>query len=181
MRRRLLAAPTGTLTRLPAGMAVGLLLLPPLADPAAANDTKSGIEIIDYGIYSLNITRRVAAPGDVSRERNIVANVRVIRKERTILAQPERSFGYQFRITDPALARKRIVLRTIFPKLTNPTTGASASSQKRVISVRLNAPIYDGYRFDYKWEMAEGIWRFQIVIDGKVVSEQRFKVVVPLN
>jgi hypothetical protein len=158
------------------------LLAPVLAVPeAAANGSKNGIEIIDYGIYSLSVTRRVAAPGDVSRERNIVADVRVIRKEREILAQPERSFGYQFRITDPALAGKRIVLRTIFPKLTNPATGKSATRQERVIQVRLNAPIYDGYRFDYRWEMAEGIWRFQIVVDGKVVSEQRFKVVVPLN
>jgi hypothetical protein len=169
MPRYLRASPTGLL--------LVLLVLP--ASPSRA--AQSGLDIIDYGIYSLRVTRRVEAPGDVSRERNVVSDVRLIRKEREIIAQPGRSFGYQFRITDPALAGRPIVLRTIYPRLTNPETGHSATRQERVIRVRPGVPVYDGYRFDYRWEMAEGIWRFQIVIDGKVVSDQRFKIVVPLN
>lgn len=175
MRTRPIAAPA----RPPIVLLLAALLLLPAAAPGA--ESKNGIEIIDFGIYSLNVTRRVQAPRDVSLERNIVANVKVIRKDREIAAQPGRSFGYQFRITDPALAGKRITLRTTFPKLTNPATGKSATSQERTIIARPGEAIYDGYRFDYRWEMAEGIWRFQILIDGKLVSDQRFKIVVPLN
>jgi hypothetical protein len=157
-------------------------MLAVLLVPAAARaDSQNGIEIIDYGIYALSVTKRVSAPGDVSLERNIVSNVRVIRQDRVIAAQPGRSFGYQFRITDPALAGKRLTLRTTFPTLTNPASGKSATSQERTIVAQLGAPIYDGYRFDYRWEMAEGIWRFQVLVDGKVISDQKFKIVVPLN
>lgn len=170
MRRHLLGAL--------AGIVAALLLAPTVGLRA---ETKNGIEIIDFGIYSLTVTRRVSAPGDVSLERNIVANVKVLRKDRVIAAQPGRSFGYQFRIVDPALAGRRLTLRTTFPELTNPETGKKSTSQERTIVAQLNAPMYDGYRFDYRWEMAEGIWRFQILADGKLISEQRFKIVVPLN
>ncbi|MEQ8698294.1 MAG: DUF3859 domain-containing protein [Bauldia litoralis] len=170
MRRHLLGALAGI---------VAALLMAPTAGLRA--ETKNGIEIIDFGIYSLTVTRRVSAPGDVSLERNIVANVKVLRKDRVIAAQPGRSFGYQFRIVDPALAGQRLTLRTTFPELTNPETGKKSTSQERTIVAQLNAPMYDGYRFDYRWEMAEGIWRFQILADGKLISEQRFKIVVPLN
>lgn len=176
MRRHILAAP--------AGLLIALLLIPaggPRADDANAAASANGIEVIDYGIYSLTVTRRVPAPDDVSLERNIVANVKVLRKDRVIAAQPGRSFGYQFRVTDPALAGRRITLRTTFPELTNPDTGKRSSSQERTIVAQVGAPIYDGYRFDYRWEMAEGIWRFQVLVDGKLISDQRFKIVVPLN
>lgn len=153
----------------------------PGKDDAARKAAANGIEIVDYGIYSLDVARRVPAPGDVSLSRNIVTNLKVIRQEREIAAQPGRSFGYQFRVTDPALAGRPLTLRTVFPELTNPETGKSATTQERVIVAEPGSLIYDGYRFDYGWEMAEGIWRFQIVSDGKILSEQRFKIVVPLN
>ena len=44
-----------------------------------------------------------------------------------------------------------------------------------------NELLYDGYRFDYDWEMAEGIWTFQILHNGKVIGEKKFKVIIPMN
>ena len=41
--------------------------------------------------------------------------------------------------------------------------------------------VYFGYTFDYGWEIAEGIWTKQILYNGKVIAEKKFKIIVPLN
>lgn len=136
----------------------------------------------DYGIYDATVTGQVSAPRDISGQRNVVSNVRLIRKTRVLAAYPGRSFGFRFRITDPALLGKRLVLRTKFPKMTNPKTGQASTGQTRDFLVStVNTPQYDGYRFDYRWEMAEGIWSFEVMYNGKVLTKQEFKVIVPLN
>jgi hypothetical protein len=143
---------------------------------------KGPMQVIDFGIYKLNVSSTIKAPGDVSLERNVVSNIKIARQARKIMAQPGRSFGFRFRITDPGLVGKRLTLRTIFPKLTNPKTGRSAVSQDRTfVAQGIHITYYDGYRFDYRWEMAEGIWRFQLLDGNRVLSEQRFQIVVPLN
>ena len=42
----------------------------------------------------------------------------------------------------------------------------------------LNQLVLNAYRFDYDWEMAEGMWRFQVVHRGRVIAEKAIKVVV---
>ena len=66
--------------------------------------------------------------------------------------------------------------------MTNPKTGQSATN----VSTQLQVPatgetLTDFFRFDYRWEMAEGIWAFQVIHKGKVIAEQRFKVILGLN
>lgn len=162
-----------------AAMIVALALLVPGRAGFAASDI---LVIEDYGIYDAAVTGQVDAPQDISGARNIVANVRLIRKTREFAAQPGRSFGFRFRVTDPALLGKRLTLRTRFPKMTNPKTGKVSTAQEREFLVSTTDTVqYDGYRFDHRWEMAEGIWSFEVLYNGKVLTKQTFKVIVPLN
>lgn len=155
---------------------------PAIAKSGAKPGTKGAVVVIDYGIYTLNVTRTVKAPGDISLERNVVSNIKLMRRARQIMAQPGRSFGFRFRVTDPALIGKRLTLRTIFPKMTNPANGKSATHNDRPFVANSPTTVhYDGYRFDYRWEMAEGIWKFQLLDGNRVVAEQTFKIIVPLN
>ena len=84
-----------------------------LALPAAATDR--GVQIIDYGIYDHVVTEVIPEPKDVAGERTTVANIRL--REQTLLidAQRGRMFGYQFKVTDPALYGKTLATRKIFP------------------------------------------------------------------
>lgn len=152
---------------------------------AGARGALAGSDILaieDYGIYDAVVTGQVDAPQDISGQRNIVGNIKLIRKTRELAAYPGRSFGFRFKVTDPSLLGKRLVLRTRFPKMTNPETGKVSTGQEREFLVStINTVQYDGYRFDYRWEMAEGIWSFEIIYDGKVLTKQTFKVIVPLN
>lgn len=138
------------------------------------------VEIKDYGFYDLSVDGSVPAPEDISGSRNIVSNIRLQRQTEEIDAQLGRSFGFRFRITDPALYGQQLTLRTIFPPLTNPESKRTMVTQDRPFT-GTNEVLYDGYRFDYDWEMAEGIWTFQILHNGKVIGEKKFKVIIPMN
>lgn len=156
----------------------GLVLAAAAAAPAQSN---AAITVLDFGIYKLSVERQVKAEGDVSGQRNVVANIRLFQRTRTVFAQLGRSFGYRFRVADPKLQGRLLTLRTIFPKLRNPRTGRSGTSQSRTFTAMAGSVYYDGYRFDHRWELAEGYWRFQILDGGKLIHEEKLRVVVPLN
>jgi hypothetical protein len=154
-----------------------LVLTLALAAPAWASGQ---VEIKDFGFYDLSVDGSVPAPEDISGSRNVVSNIRLQRQTEEIDAQLGRSFGFRFRVTDPALMGKQLTLRTVFPPLTNPESKRTMTTQDRPF-IGSSELLYDGYRFDYDWEMAEGIWTFQILHNGKVIGEKKFKVIIPMN
>jgi hypothetical protein len=160
----------------------GLALLVIAALPAlAADGDRRYITILDYGIYEHRVDRFEAEPRHISRERVIVSSVRLLRKADEVDAQPGRMFGFQFRVSDPALVGQTITLRRVVPPLTNPATGETATTIERdVVISHENQLVLNAYRFDYGWEMAEGMWRFQVVYKGEVIAEKAIKVIVPM-
>jgi hypothetical protein len=155
------------------------LFLAAAARPAAAADR--GVEIVDYGIYDHTVTQVIPEPKDVAGERTTVANVRLREKTQVIDAQRGRMFGFQFRVTDPALFGKTLVTRKIVPRLTNPKTGRSATSVQGEVIAHGSTLFLNAYGFDYDWERAEGEWTFQVLHEGKVLAEKKFKVILPMN
>jgi hypothetical protein len=152
------------------------LLLLLAAFTAAPVGAAGQVQIQDYGVYDLSVDGTVPAPEDVSGSRNIVSNIRLQRQTAEIDAQLGR-----FRITDPSLVGKTLTLRTTFPPLTNPESKRRMSTQDRTFVVTGTGDLlYDGYRFDYDWEMAEGTWTFQVLDGARVIAEQKFKVIVPM-
>jgi hypothetical protein len=153
------------------------------AAPAlAADGDRQRVDILDYGIYEHRVDRFEAEPKHISRERVIVSSVKLLRKADEVDAQPGRMFGFQFRVTDPALVGHTLTLRRIVPPLTNPATGETATTIERdVVISHENQLVLNAYRFDYGWEMAEGMWRFQVVVNGEVIAEKAIKVIVPMN
>ena len=143
--------------------------------------TTPGIEIIDHGLYATSHERVEKAPDQIAGEREIVSNVRLIRKTRKFTAQIGRTFGFRYRVRDPALAGATLTFRLKFPRLTNPMTGISRTSQDVPQKVDVGTTRFEAYGFDHRWEIAEGVWTMQIRYKGKVLAEQRFLVLVPLN
>lgn len=170
-------------TGLPARALAALALLALAAAPALAGDGgRQRIAILDYGIYAHHVERVEPEPRHVSRERVIVSGVTLLRKADEVDAQPGRMFGFQFRVSDPALVGRTITLRRMVPPLTNPATGETATTIERDISItQANQLVLNAYRFDHGWEMAEGLWRFQVVFEGEVIAEKAIKVVIPMN
>lgn len=159
--------------------AASLVCLLAAVDTAAA--AGPSVDVIEYGLFKTSGVRRIAMPRSVSGEMNLVSHVRLIRKATVIAAQPGRSFGWRYRFRGLAPGAT-VTLRTLHPALTNPKTGLTMAFSERLVRVDRPQNIrYTGYTFDNAWEMAEGEWRFQVVYKGRVIGEQPFKIVVPLN
>lgn len=148
------------------------------AAPALGQEVS--VEVIDHGIYDVTVVGRLPAPQDVARERNILRDIQLEQATRRVAAMPGRSFGYRYRVHAPP--GTMLTLRTRFPPLTNPETGETVRVQDRAIVANGTGTVrFDGYRFDYGWEMAEGDWVFQILHNGRVLAEERFRVVILMN
>lgn len=158
-----------------------LLTVLPVAAFSGPAQSGSSISVVDYGIYKLSVVHRAEAQRAIGSERNVVSNIRIFRRTRTVFAQLGRSFGYRFRIADPTLLGRQLTLRTAFPPLEDPQTGRSGTSQSRPFMPLSSGVYYDGYRFDFMWELAEGLWRFQLLDGEKLLHEEVLRVVVPLN
>jgi hypothetical protein len=170
---RTLARPTA-----PRAWLAALVLVLGATDAARA---ERGVEIVDFGIYDHVVTEIVPEPKDVAGERSLVANVRVREQTLVIDAQKSRMFGFQFRVTDPALIGQPLTIRKLVPRLTNPKTGASATVVESEITAQAGTLHLNAYGFDYDWERAEGEWTFQVIHRGKILAEKKFKVILPMN
>lgn len=168
----------------PAFAALAMLVWAAAPSRAADGDVKRAqrVEIVDHGIYEHTVERFEAEPRHISGERVIVSRVTLMRKTDEVDAQPGRMFGFQFRVTDPALFGQTLTLRRVVPPLTNPTTGRTSTVIERDVLIAQEGQIVlNAYRFDYGWEMAEGLWRFQVVWKGEVIAEKVIKVIVAMN
>lgn len=148
---------------------------------AAAAQADRRIEIVDYGVYDHVVTQVIPEPKDVAGERTTVTNIRVREQTVVIDAQRGRMFGFQFRVTDPALYGKTLNTRKIVPRLTNPKTGRSATTVEGEFTAEPGTVFLNAYGFDYDWERAEGEWTFQVLYRGQVLAEKKFKVILPMN
>jgi len=148
---------------------------------ASATDIRTnGAKVLDYGIYSHNVLGYTDAPNDISGQRFTAANVKLLRRTQTILAQLNLTFGVRYRVTYPKLLGKRLTIAVRFPKMTNPANGKTGT---KLIDhfVATGQERRELFRFDYTWEMAEGRWLFQVLDGSNVVVEIPFKVIVGVN
>ena len=162
-----------------AAVAFALLALPVLA-PARAQAEQPRIEILDHGIYATGTRTTVPMPISVSGKMNVVANVRLLQATREVMGQLGTSFGFRYRVhgvPDGAT----VTIRTRHPRLTHPDTGKSMNYGEREQTVTDGGERYTGYSFDASYEIAEGEWSFQILYQGRVIGEQKFRVIVPMN
>jgi hypothetical protein len=165
--------------RLLAAAAFALLAMPSLAPSRAVAD-QPRVEILDHGIYATGTRTTVPMPVSVSGKMNLVSNVRLLEATREVMGQLGTSFGFRYRVhgvPDGAT----VTIRTRHPRLTDPDTGKSMTYGERDQTVTSGGDRYTGYSFDASYEIGEGEWSFQIIYEGRVIGEQKFRVVVPMN
>lgn len=141
---------------------------------------QDGVRIFDYGIYAYSDLGVIEAPEDISGRRFAAADVRLLRRTQTILAQSGLAFGLRFRVRDPALIGKTLTFVIRFPRMTDPRTGRSGDILvDRFLAIGIVRRQL--FRFDHLWEMAAGRWTMTLLDGRRVVAEVPFKVVVAFN
>ena len=148
--------------------------------PLLAAADQPRVEVLDYGTYATGTRTSVPMPVSVSGKMNLLSHVRLTQETREIMGQLGTSFGFRYRVhgvPDGAT----VTIRTRHPRLTDPDTGKSMNYGEREQAVNAGEERYTGFSFDATYEIAEGEWSFQVIYEGRVIGEQKFKVVVPIN
>jgi len=139
-------------------------------------------KIATYGTYEIvESGKPEKAERTVAGEVKPVENRRLIQQTDEIMGQLGNTFGFEVDLEGLPPGAVNLVVRTIHPALTNSDTGRTMTVSEYDWPVAAREKVYFGFTFDYRWEIAEGIWTKQLVYDGKVIAEKKFKVIVPLN
>lgn len=74
-----------------------------------------------------------------------------------------------------------LTIRTVHPPLTNPETGRTTRISEYDQDVTRRRNVFFGFTFTHLWELAEGEWVRQFFYRGRLLAQQRFRVVIPMN
>jgi len=150
-----------------------------MAETAAAEPRG---KIVAFGRYEIvESGRPEKAERTVAGEVKPVQTHRLVQQTEEIMGQLGNTFGIEVDLEGLPPGPVNLVIRTLHPQLTNSETGKTMTVSEYDWTVLQRQKVYFGFSFDYRWEIGEGIWTKQVVYNGKVIAEQKFKVVVPLN
>ncbi len=144
------------------------------AEPSARITGFGRYEIVESG-------NPEKADRTVAGEVKPVQTRRLLEETHEIVGQLGNTFGIEIDFTGLPPGPVTLVVRTLHPPLSNPDTGKTMTVSEYDWPVAGRDKVYFGFTFDYRWEIAEGWWTKQIVYDGKVIAEKKFKIIVPLN
>lgn len=150
----------------------------PGAGPVQAQPT---IAISNYGEYRTQRSgESLREPRTAAGSITFLSGVRLVNRTTVVFGQLGRDFGVEIDLQGFGETPVRLTIRTVHPPLTNPETGRTTriSEYRQEVEDRRN--VYFGYTFSYLWELAEGEWVKQFLYRGRVLAEQRFRVVVPM-
>lgn len=149
---------------------------------AAAAAAEPRAAIVGYGQYEIvDAGKPEKAERTVAGEVRPVETRRLVKQTDEIVGQLGNTFGIEIDLKGLPPGPVKLVIRTLHPKLTNAETGKTLTTSEYDWMVTARDKVYFGFTFDYRWEIAEGYWTKQILHDGKVLAEKRFKIIVPMN
>ena len=150
------------------------LLFIGIAAPARA---ELQLEIVEYGLYSVEIANRSPTADGVGR--SAVRNVCHLATTTTVPAKLDVDFGLRFRVRGvPPGEVVSLIKVVVFPREVTPPGGpAPIRSYARTFNQRAGELAYIGYGFDAAWELMPGVWTFQLFAEKRLLLEQRFTVV----
>ena len=155
-------------------MALGLLLLALV--PAEAQQV-TGIEIVEHGIYTTDITGQQSSSSGIVNQ--TVANAKLALTTTTVAMQKGVEFGFRYRISGtPADATVQIRKVVVFPAPGLTPPGKPTVRQNELPLTRhIGGTFYAGYSLDDPFELVPGKWTFQLWWNNRKMAEQSFTVV----
>lgn len=146
-------------------------------DLATYNAFVEKITIIEYGLYSANLSEGIEVANTNSGKISNASNIRLIEKTTAIAARLGTTFGLTYMVSGPPLDESvEITVKIISPPIHNPLRNKTSKVQSYSLHKQLNERTYDLYTFEQPWELVPGKWVMQILYKGKVMAAQTFIV-----
>jgi hypothetical protein len=136
------------------------------------------IEIVSYGIYTLDVTQSERAASGLLH--NTFTNIRHAATTTTIPARQGVNFGFKFHVTGWPTGQTvefRKVALFPAPGLKSPTSAEPMRKDEVKLTETIGETSYTGYTFDDPWELVPGEWTFQLWSGNRELAEKTFTVV----
>jgi hypothetical protein len=163
--------------------ALALLILVACTGSGYAQSGKiERIEIVEAGIYRAETASIEYAPDTATRQRNILSETKLVVATTRIEAKFGLHFGMRYRVVGrPNGVTVKLTSITQYPGagLKNPATGRFVARGEHPLFATVGAINYRGYVFEHEWEMAPGIWTFEIWDGKRKLASQAFSVLKP--
>jgi hypothetical protein len=146
------------------------------ASPAAAGEV-SGVEIVEYGLYTADVTGQLRDPNGIVS--NVVENLCHIETTSTVPMRRALHFGFRYRVDGPVAGDTvELTLAVRFPSPVQPTPAIQPLTRhERGATLAVGTVSYTGYSFDQAWEFMPGTWRLEVLQGHRTLAEKRFTVV----
>jgi uncharacterized protein DUF3859 len=163
------------------GLAFVLLSLAPVGAQAQTARVDR-IEVVEYGIYQTETTKRTETPGTAGGFVRTLTNIRNSEVTRTVPTRPGVRFGFRYKLVGaPDGAQVPITIVDKFPKqgLHKPGSAEAFFREEYVAQRTIGEENYTDYGFDHDWELVPGTWTMELWYQGRKLAEQSFTVVKP--
>ena len=149
---------------------------------SAPVSAQPSISIAGFGQYLTQKTgESFPTPQTAAGRTVVVSRTRLVNRTNVIFGQLGRDFGAEIDLHGFGEGPVRLTIRTVHPPLTNPETGRTTRVSEYGQDVEKRRNVYFGFTFSRRWELAEGEWVKQFLYRGRLLAQQRFRVVVPIN
>jgi hypothetical protein len=156
-------------------MATAFVALP----PANAQSVK-GVEITEYGLYTVDETKGQRDANGVLHSSS--TNVRHAATTTTVPAQIGVHFGFRYHISGQP-AGEQIVLKkvVIYPEggIKSPKSPSPLLKNEYELTRKIGETAYTDYAFDDPWELVPGTWTMQLWDGDRKLAEKIFVVTAP--
>ncbi len=140
------------------------------------------IDVVEYGIYRTETTKRTETPGTAGGYVRTLTNIRNSEVTSTIPARPGVRFGFRYNVVGaPDGTQVPVTIVDKFPKqgLRKPGSAESFYREEYVAQKTIGRESYTDYGFDHDWELVPGTWTIELWYQGRKLTEQSFTVIKP--
>lgn len=145
------------------------------------NDNVITATILDFGIYNTIPKRTAYDMTSPTGERHISEGAELLETTNRVPARIGTVFGFRYKIIGHRPGRMMSIKRQILcPTIINPENNKKYDIMELTETGHLAKDIlFNGYKFDYNWELASGEWTIRIINEGKILAEKTFMIFVP--
>ena len=143
--------------------------------------TVTGVEVVEFGTFKKTRSNGLmSAPNTIAEMERSVVDAKLISQTTTIPASIGTSFGVRIKVTgDPDGTILKFTGRCTHPKLTDPVSGRSSTTEEWDCHPVIGRSGYIGYTFDNSWELVPGKWILQVFYGATLVAKKEFDVTPP--
>jgi hypothetical protein len=137
------------------------------------------IEIVEKGLYRVEVKEQVEDPNVLSGHRYIHSKGELTESTSTIPAVSGTQFGFRYLVNgEPKGAKVAIRIVARYPEggRQNPNTGKVALKDEFPQTATIGGPP-NFFFFNMKWGMVPGVWTIEVWCQDRKLAEQKFTLV----